>query len=44
MSGAGYDLVVVARGRSVNAAFGLLQEDFLRQCRALGLLKEAERS
>lgn len=37
----GYDLVVVARGRSVNAAFGLLQEDFLRQCRELGLLKEA---
>ncbi len=36
----GTDLVVVARGRSVEAAFGALERDFLSCCRRLGMLRE----
>ena len=36
----GTDLVVVARGRSVNAAYRELERDFLAGCRKLSLLKE----
>ena len=36
----GADLVVVARGRSVNAAYRELERDFLAACRKLSLLRE----
>ena len=38
----GYDIVVVARGRSVSAAYGRLERDFLRAAAALGLLVKEE--
>ena len=38
----GYDIVVVARGRSVSADYGSLERDFLRACAALGLLVKEE--
>ena len=36
----GADMVVVARGRSVNAAYRELERDFLAGCRKLSLLRE----
>ena len=33
-------MVVVARGRSVNAAYRELERDFLAGCRKLSLLRE----
>ena len=39
----GTDMIVVARGRSVNAAYRELERDYLAACRKLSLLKEAER-
>ena len=35
----GTDMVVVARGRSVEAAYRKLEEDYLSCCRKLGLLR-----
>ncbi len=37
----GTELVVVARGRSVGAAYRELERDFLAACRKLSLLEEA---
>jgi len=39
---AGLDLVIVARGRSVNATYQTLEKDFLHCCRKLELFAEAE--
>ncbi len=36
----GYDVILVARSRCVNAPFDQMQEAFLRQCKKLRLLKE----
>ena len=36
----GADLVVVARGRSVEATYRRLEQDFLTACRKLSLLEE----
>ena len=36
----GTELVIVARGRSVNAAYAELERDFLAGCRKLDLLRE----
>ena len=36
----GHDLVIVARGRSVNASYQTLERDFLTACRKLDLLEE----
>ena len=36
----GADLVIVARGRSANAAYRELERDFLAGCRKLSLLRE----
>ena len=33
----GYDIIFVARGRSRDAAFGVLQNDLLRSCKKLGI-------
>ena len=38
----GYDIVVVARGRSVPADYQRLEREFMRACAGLGLLKEAQ--
>ena len=38
----GFDLVIVARGRSVGAAYRELERDFLIGCRKLSLLSTAE--
>lgn len=38
----GYDVVVVARGRSVSAEYRRLERDFLRACAGLGILREAD--
>ena len=38
----GYDIVVVARGQSVDGDFAAMQQSFLRQCRKLKLLREEE--
>ena len=39
---AGYDIVVVARGRSVSADYRRLEREFLRAAAGLGLLKKEE--
>ena len=39
----GFDLVVVARGRSVNAEYRRLEREFLSACAGLSLLREAKR-
>lgn len=36
----GYDIVIVARGRSVGAEYGKLNSAFLAACRELGILKD----
>ena len=36
----GYDLILVARGRTVTASWKELNDSFLRLCRKLGLLEE----
>jgi len=36
----GTDLVIVARGRSVDAAYRTLERDFLSACKKLSLLRE----
>ena len=41
---AGLDLVVVARGRSVNAPYQTLEKDFLSCCGKLGLFAEADKA
>jgi len=38
----GTDLVVVARARAVDAAYGQLERAFLGACKKLGILREAE--
>ena len=38
----GYDLVIVARSRSVSADYRRLEREFLRAAAGLGLLKEAK--
>ena len=38
----GFDIVVVARGRSVSAEYRRLEREFLRACAGLGLMKEAQ--
>ncbi len=38
----GYDLVVVARGRSVGAEYRRLEREFLHACAGLKLLREAD--
>jgi len=40
----GTELVIVARGRSITAAYRELERDFLAGCRKLGLLREEARS
>ena len=40
----GYDMVIVARSRSVKAAYRELERDFLNACRRLSLLADAGRS
>ncbi len=39
----GWDIVIVARSRSIDGDFAELQRSLLRQCRKLGLLREEER-
>ncbi len=39
----GYDLVVVARGRSVSAGYQRLEREFLRACSGLGVLKTRDK-
>ena len=41
---AGLDMVVVARGRSVNAAYHTLEKDFLSCCGKLGLFAETDKT
>ena len=36
----GFDVVVVARGRAVDSSYRKLEEDFLRACKRLGMLRE----
>lgn len=36
----GYDIVVVARSRAIDAKFSALQADYLRAAKKLGLLRE----
>ena len=36
----GYDVVIVARSRAVNAEYRQLEDAFLRACRKLGMLRE----
>ena len=36
----GYDIIIVARRKSVNAEYGKMNEAFLRCCDELGLLQE----
>ena len=38
----GWDIVVVARTRCVDAEYRQLESAFLRACASLGLLREAE--
>ena len=37
---AGFDIVVVARNRSVTADYRRLEREFLRACAGLGILRE----
>ena len=41
---AGLDMVVVARGRSVNAPYRTLEKDFLSCCGKLGLFAETDKT
>ena len=38
----GFDLVVVARGRSVSAEYARLERELLRACASLGVLEQKE--
>ena len=38
----GYDIIVVARARAVQAGYSDLEKDYLRLCSGLGLLREKE--
>ena len=39
----GYDIVIVARSRSIDGDFAAMQQSFLRQCKKLKLLRETPR-
>ena len=39
---AGFDIVVVARGRGVSADYRRLEREFLHACAAVGLMREAQ--